>query len=224
MSFPIMPAASGIRSIDSLFIVASASSTSNTITVPSTARAGDLLVLFDCPCFNSTTGISGPVPSGFTSITAFPTSGWDNGIILSSAIATGASAGSVLTGANGDRSDAKVLVVIRANAVIKTFNALNGNSQVTNTNPSGIDISGSGVVGPSVLLCVGTTFRNTGVEWEGYPSLYTTPAFDSVLNPVIRIVTGISLILPSETGYTQRIDFVDYDQGNMMFGCWLNLT
>lgn len=224
MSFPLMPAGSGIRSIDTLFIVASASSTGSTITVPSTARAGDLLVLFDCPCFTSTTGISGPVPSGFTGITAFPTSGWDNGIILSSAIATGASAGSVLTGASGTRSNAKVLVVIRANASIKTFTALNGNSQVTDTNPSGINISGSGVIGPAVLLCVATTYRNVSVYWEGYPSLYTYPAFDSVLDPVIRIVTGISLITQPDTGYTQRIDLVDYGEGNMMFGCWLNLT
>ena len=219
-----MPAGSGIRSIDTLFIVGSASSTGSTITVPSTARAGDLLVLFDCPAFNSTTGISGPVPSGFTGITAFPASGWDNGFIVSSAVATAASAGSVLTGASGNRSNAKILVVIRANATIKTFTAFNIKGQVTDTNPSGIDISGSGVTSPAVLLCAGTTFTNSSIDWEGYPSLYTTPAFDSVIRPIIRIVTGISLITQSEASYNQRIDMVDYGSGNMLFGCWLKLT
>lgn len=224
MSFPLMPAGSGIRSIDTLSIVASASSTGSTITVPSTARAGDLLALFDCPSFSVTTGVSGPAPSGFTILTVGPTSGWRSGIIISAAIATDASAGSTLTGADGTSVDAKVLVVIRANAIIKTFTALNANSSSTDTNPLGLDISGSGVTSPAVLLCCASTLDNEAIDWEGYPSVSTFPAFDSVLRPVNRIVTGISTITQSEAGYTQRIDMIDYGSNNLMRGCWVKLT
>jgi len=226
MSFPLMPNGSGPLSLSTGSVVASASSTSNTITVPAAARRGDLLVLFDCPAFSTDRVIVGTVPSGFTLLGAGPTSGsYRNGIILSAAIATSTSGGSVLTGANGDTSDAKVLVVIRGSAAINTFAAINMNSQQTTGNPTGINISGTGVNGPAVLACCGSSSASAGVmTWEGYPSPFTTPAFDTVLNPVDRIITGFSFIPSSENGYTQRIDIADYNTDNMLRGCWINLT
>ena len=219
-----MPNISGIRPLDSLSLIASASSTSSLITVPSTAKTGDLLILFDCPAFISTTGISGPVPSGFTNLGAGPSAGWTNGIIQSAAICTPSMPGSILTGANGADTNAKVLAVIRGNTSIQTFSALNVNSSQTNTDPSGITIVGTGVVGPAVLACCGSSGTNVSNSWQGYPSTFTTPAFGTVLNPVNRIVTGFSLIGPSTSSYTQTIDLQDYGSGNMMRGCWINLT
>lgn len=224
MSFPIMPNISGQRGLDSLSLIASASSTTATLTVPATARTGDLLILFDCPAFTATTGISGPVPSGFTNLGAGPTGGWNNGIIQSAAICTPSMPGSVLTGANGTDTNAKVLVVIRGNAPIQTFSALNINTSSTNLDPPGITVVGTSVVAPAVLACCGSSLTNVSNSWQGYPSTFTTPAFGTVLNPVNRIVTGFSLIVPPAASYTQTIDLQDYGTGNMMRGCWINLT
>ena len=219
-----MPNISGQRRLDSLSLIASASSTTSTITVPATARTGDLLILFDCPAFTVSTGISGPVPSGFTNLGAGPASGWNNGIIQSAAICTPSMPGSSLTGANGTESNAKVLVVIRGNAPIQTFSALNLNSSATNGDPPGITVVGTSVVAPAVLACCGTSQTNVANDWQGYPSTFTTPAFGSVIRPVNRIVTGFSLIVPPTASYTQTIDLQDYGSGNMMRGCWINLT
>ena len=224
MSFPIMPHISGQRRLDSLSLIASASSTAATITVPATARTGDLLILFDCPAFTASTGISGPVPSGFTTLGAGPASGWNNGIILSAAICTPSMPGSSLTGADGTDTDAKVLVVIRGNAPIQTFSALNMATSSTNHDPSGINVVGTSVVAPAVLACCGSSGTNVANAWQGYPSTFTTPAFGTVLAPVNRITTGFSLIVPPAASYTQTIDLQDYGSGNMMRGCWINLT
>jgi len=210
--------------LNTLNFLATSTSVSSTIVVPATVQAGDLMVLFDGPAFSSTTGISGPVPTGFTNLGAGPTGGWTNGIIMSAKIAVAGDAGTTLTGANGNSRNAKVLTIIRGNVTVSTFNVVNVQASATNNDPPGFTVSSAGVSGPAVLACCGSSGTNVVNMWQGYPSTFTTPAFGLVTQAATRMVTGFSNINRGVASYDQRCDLQDYGSGNMMRAGYIVLT
>lgn len=225
MSFPLMPNVSGARSLDTVWGISISGLNGASIATPSTVKAGDLMILFDGPAFSATTGISGPVPTGFTNISAGPTSGWTNGIIMSAKIATSSDASILLTGANGNASNAKMLAVFRGNAPIRSFAVGPIASGATNLDPSGLTVSSAGVVGPAILACCGSSGTNVANAWQGYPSTWTYPAFNTYNSSIVtRMVTGFSVINKGQAPYDQVIDLQDYGSGMMRRGAWLSLT
>jgi len=225
MTFPFMPNISGTRSLDTVWGISISGLNSASITTPSTVRNGDLMILFDGPSFSATTGITGPVPTGFTNISAGPSSGWTNGIIMSAKIATSSDASILLTGGNGTASNAKMLAVFRGNAPIRSFTVGSIASNATNLDPPGQIVSSAGVIGPAILACCGSSGTNVANAWQGYPSTYTYPAFNTYNSSIAtRMVTGFSVVNKGQSPYDQRIDLQDYGSGMMMRGAWISLT
>lgn len=222
-AFPLMPSFSGAGKIASVYLTATATSTSSTIVAPADVRSGDLIVLYDAPSYPSGSP-SGTPPTGFTTLASVAFGGWSNGIILSAKVADGTEGGTTITGMNGTTSNAKVLYVFRGNSRINTFTVLNRAEVGTNGNPGQITIGATGVTAPSVLLCAATTYSAATVSWEGYPSGFTNPAFSTVTNSVSRLCTGVTPISAPTAAYQQQIDMIDYGGGNFMVGFWLQLA
>lgn len=223
MTFPLMPFNAPLGNLTALSLASTTTSTTSSLTAPSTIRSGDLLVFYDAP--TNVSGAATPAaPSGFTLLRSAGSTGWDNTLAISAKIATSADAGATITGANGNNGNAKLLYVMRGNGKVKTFTAKNPVSTITNNDPSTLNVVATGVTTPAVLLCGGSCKTAQTVNWQGYPSTYTTPAFMDVNNSVSRLVTGLSWLGLGGTVYQQNIDLADLISGTCMVGLWLSLT
>lgn len=222
-AFPLMPSFAGAGNLTSVYLAATATSTSSTIVVPADTRSGDLIMLYDAPTYPGS-GSSGSSPAGFTTLYSAAFGGWFNGVQTSAKIATSLDAGSTVTGMNGTTSNSKVMYVFRGNARINTFTVMNVGTAGTNGNPGTVGIVGTGVTAPAILLCSASTYPAATVDWEGYPSTLTTPAFSTVTNSVSRLCTGVTPISVPTAAYQQNIDMLDYGSGNFLVGYWLKLA
>lgn len=94
-------------------LVASATSTAETITVPANSQEGDTLILIDFGQHNST-GLTKVIPTGFTEIATTENSPANSRRTVSSCRLAPASYGStVLTGQNAGTENRKILLVFR---------------------------------------------------------------------------------------------------------------
>lgn len=214
MSFPLMPFAVANTTLTSITLHSVTANSSSSITVPSTVRSGDLLILTESNNFGGSGG-SAVYGSGMTPLMGTGYGGWFNGCQASALIATGATAGSTITG--GTASPNKILYVYRGNVALKSFSLGTANAANTNGNPGTITISASGITSPAVLICLASA--GLPPSWE-LP--FTSPAFQREdLQGVLR--TGMSVVFPPTATYNQNIDIVDFDSGNMMLGAWLQV-
>lgn len=149
----IPPAAFTAARLGTLTQEDSATSTAQTITVPSAVQEGDLLVLLDRATGN---GVTKAVPSGWTEI--------NEGVygtvirqIASYRIADSDDAGSSVTGMNGATQNDKVMYAFRGDVPITSVNVSTPDSEVTDNNPSQQTVSASGGTAPLIVFgCYGS--------------------------------------------------------------------
>lgn len=128
---------------------ASATSTAQTITVPSGVQSGDLLVLLDRAA-NTMSAPSTIIPSGFTSIV--------NTLlaiarqIASYKIADGTEGGTNLTGMSGNFLLDKALYVFRGSAAITSVSVSTPNAEGTSVDPASQAVSASGGTAPLIVF------------------------------------------------------------------------
>lgn len=120
------------RVTKTLAYAASATSSAATITIPATAQAGDLAVLFDL----ARDIVSTPTlvtPSGWTTISDL--TGGRGAAVLSYKILAAGEPGSTITGMDGNSADAKSLVVFRATPTLAGVAVQDLGEQYTTDNP-----------------------------------------------------------------------------------------
>lgn len=197
-------------------VVATASSTASTITIPSSVLPGDILLLLDAPTTGS--AVSPTVPSGFTQLAAqgFAALSFTSGVVVSARIAVAGLAGTSISGMNGS-TNAKFMYVLRSDYPAISISAAKNYSGVSSTsNPIGPYYGAStSVVGPAVVVGFAAANNAVSIPWEGYyPSNLTTPAFDSN-NEGVKLTSGVSTIAQSGTSFTQAVDMNDFGSNHL---------
>lgn len=214
MTFPLMPFSSANTTLNTITLHSVTAVSASSITVPSTVRSGDLLILTESNNFGGGGG-SAVYGSGMTALMSVGYGGWFNGCQASALIATSSTAGSTITG--GTASPNKILYVYRANVGFKSFALGSVAASATNGNPPTLTVSASGITSPAILICLATA--GLPPSWE---APFTSPAFQREdLQGVLR--TGMSAVVQPTTTYNQNIDIIDFDSGNMMLGAWLQV-
>jgi hypothetical protein len=192
-------AAAGNAGGITLSFVASANSASNTITIPASAQAGDVAILFDFAVRGQATEPTDVVPTGWTGIithtfsVAGPTSGRAR---ISYKILAGGDPGASVTGMNSDVED-KVMLVFRGSQAISAVNAA-GWDLVTGTgNPSSQTVAASGGAAPLVVF--GMADVNNGTAAFSTAS----PAFDAtVANSDADMLAGYKIYNSAPADHT----------------------
>lgn len=144
---------------DRISLRASATSTAQTITVPSSVMAGDILVLLDRAAHSSNTP-STTVPSGFTSLSDFGLylSGYGHRQTISYKRANGSEASTVLTGMTGDSLIVKILLAFAAGATSLAPSTFNLTAAAGD--PAAQTVSASGGTAPLVVLAAYGSYYN----------------------------------------------------------------
>lgn len=125
--------------LEAVQTVASSTSTSSTIAIPSSAMIDDYAILFD---FSTSTTLT--VPSGFTQITTSTTTGIRSTVSYRK-LTTG-QPGTTITGMAGTTS--KVLLIVRGNTTINSITISTPTQQATTAAPTNQTISMSGQAAP----------------------------------------------------------------------------
>jgi len=219
MSFPLMPFDGGATFLKSTSVVASSLSSGATIVVPATALSGDLLILVDAPY--SLPGLTPAAPSGFT---VLATIGFGfSGVLVSAKIADAASAGSTITGMDGNQDNGKILYVVRGDVAIQSFSAAkNLESTFTSGDPARQDAVATGVVSPAIVIGVAAEDQSGTVQWQNYGSTGTVPVFDSTQSPNAQVILGVSNVAFGASAFTQSVDKSDSGQ-NALGVFWLEV-
>lgn len=136
--------------------IASAIGDGETVVVPSSVIAGDLLVLVDHD-ISSGAEPTLVVPSGFNTFLDYGgdvnASGFFSRLVASYKIAAASDAGATLTGLEGeDDSSGKVLVVYRGNVPITGVSATDSGGTNTNGNPGAVSVNASGAATPVLVI------------------------------------------------------------------------
>lgn len=117
-----------------LAYVAGATSSGSTITIPATAQAGDLAVLYDLARNLLVFYPTLVTPSGWTTLLDLQGNG-NTSSILSYKILEAGDPGATITGMDGNTSDAKSLAVFRATPSLAGVTVLESAEQYTAGNP-----------------------------------------------------------------------------------------
>jgi len=152
--------------VTSLSHVAFATSSAETITVPSTTNSGDVMVLFD------RARQVGSVPTDVLPEDWEEIGVGDNTVTIrmrtSVKIADGSDASSSITGMNGGASNRKIIAVFRGNVHANTIISASSAIEITNDDPSAQVISSSGGTEPLVSVGGLTAVNLTG--WSFSPT------------------------------------------------------
>lgn len=211
-----MPFGGGVELLRSTSVVAQVVSSSATIVVPSSAIAGDLLILADGADFsaNNPTIV---VPTGFTLLAS---QGYgaslSHGAAVSVKIASTSDAGSTLTGMNGNQGNAKSLFVVRGDIDIKSFSAaINKDGTTSDAAPASQTAVGTGVVAPAIVIGVagGTNSGGSVAFTTQSPTFTTTSATTSGGNDLIQ---GFSSVAAGASAFSQTIDMGDNGSNTLL--------
>lgn len=143
----------------SLSFQASATSGAVTITVPASAAAGDLAVLYQYSISSTSLAPSAVTPSGWTALTDTSTIsvGTSARGMLLYKVLVGGDPGSTVTGMSGSSSDDKVIAVFRPSTAIALVSPSTFNAQMTNGTPTTQTTTATGLTYAIVMLGVGAS-------------------------------------------------------------------
>lgn len=142
--------------VSSLSFVASATSASSTITIPATAQAGDVAILYDVA--NSGSTPTSVTPTGWTAVRSdSATFSRQNS---SAAILSASDAGATITGMTGSNWVNKSLIVVRPNIPATAIVAAGANGEITASTPTDQTVSASAGSIPLVVVA-GYTVNGT---------------------------------------------------------------
>lgn len=153
-------------------LLTSVTSEASTIVVPSSVRAGDLLLLLDHTLHSTTP--ANVVPTDFTQIATLLIS--TDRVTFSYKIADSNDEGDTLTGLNGSNSNDKLLAVLRPNRAITGVSVNDLDGVVTVSDPAAQTVTASSGTPP--LLVIGAyACRDTVAEIN--PRTFTVDGVDA---------------------------------------------
>ncbi|MCC6581670.1 MAG: hypothetical protein IT440_14655 [Phycisphaeraceae bacterium] len=163
--------------------VTSAESTGSTITIPASAAAGDIAILFDMATEENGTPSSTGTPTGWTSLklatedvdAIYPFgANWCYARASYKELSS-SDPGASVSGMSGDYAIDKMMWVFRPNFVVGSLVASTWSGQATEGNPSAQTISASGQDAPLIAMAITAN--------HGTASLFTTesPAFQQTV-------------------------------------------
>jgi hypothetical protein len=193
-----------------LSFIDSATSTGTTITVPSTAQSGDIIVLTDTAL--ATSGVpSTAVPTGFTIISNL--SSLTSRTILSYFVSTSNLASTSLTGMVGTSSANKVLAVFRLNTGVLTNTLSSVNGEFTAGDPVAQTVtSGSG----SPPLVVIASYRQATATSQTF-----SPSADAV---VAQGAVALRYKIYNNSPANVTVDMGDGGAVNILQSCYISFT
>lgn len=201
-----------------------ATSTAETITIPSTAQRGNLAVLIDM-AFTSSAVPTQVVPSGWSQITVpnntYNVAGHGSRLTVSRKILEQGDAGTSITGQNGGNTNNKCMFVFRGNGLIASATPSTWNGTSETGNPSSQTASASG--GNAPLVVIGLVGEYDGSTANGTPTFSTeSPSFDAtqIVNSS-RLVAGYKIYNSSPADHT--IDMGDTGFPNVMASGWIEI-
>ena len=116
-----------LSAVTDVFIAAQVTGTTSTITIPSTAKVGDLALLFDTSATTTNT-----IPSGWTSVSGVTTTGIRQNISRKTLVS--GDIGATITGMGG--TTRKVLLLFRPNGPVTTLTISTPTSQASSLAPN----------------------------------------------------------------------------------------
>jgi hypothetical protein len=209
--------AAGLTTIS---FVASATSTSHTITIPASAQAGDVAILFDAAV--STEAIPGDVvPTGWTGIitaTNLPNDG--NRVRISYKILAGGDAGASVTSMDGTVADDQVMLVFRGNIAATAVSAEDWEAQATQNNPASQTVNAS-TEGTRPLVVFGMTHIHNGTAAFSTQS----PAFAAtVANSDNDLLVGYTIYNSADALSDHTVDMNDLGTYQALASGFLELS
>jgi hypothetical protein len=168
-----------------LSFVASATSTSNTITIPASSQAGDVAILFDDAFGGSTP--SDVVPTGWTGIITEIRSGAAR-VRISYKILQSGDPGASISGLNSDVEDKVMLVFRLSTGPITTVSAEDWAVQLVATGTPSDQTVNASTDGTAPLVVFGMALAT------GSTAAFTSPAFDAtVANSDLDLLVGYKI-------------------------------
>lgn len=194
-----------------LTFVASATGTGTTVTVPGSAAAGDIALIFDsCGAFVPVTKV---VPSGWTEIKDAVSVGGDGRQVVSLKRLVAADLGASITGMTGEPGyREKIMLVFRPVGKLYRVSVPTWSAENTNGNPSSQTVLAAGVVCPLIVFGLVTTLNSTTV-----PFSTASPAFDAEVylsggSNALRVGYKVYNSAPAD----HTIDMDDLGNGNAL--------
>lgn len=199
--------------VSTVTYVGTADSSASTVTIPGTAAAGDIAVLYD-GAHNSSGTPSLVTPAGWTNRVDNSITGLR--VAVASKLLVGADVGAVITGMSGTFGNHKMLLVFRPDVPIVAATFSTFTSEFTNGNPSAQVIAASGQAAPLIVL--------GGCGYSGSPVFSSvSPAFDAQIVPSHdRMRIGYKLYSSAPADHT--IDMNDLGAQNSLWGGYIALT
>lgn len=181
----------------SLTFLASAVSSSGSITIPAAAQAGDWAILFDAA--GDTGTVPTAVPSGWTSLAN--TAASVVRMITSYRKLTG---GGSVTGMSGAVQQRKIMLVFRPSTSIVTNVASTWNAEVTTGEPTLQTVSASGVAAPLIV------FAFAAADISSAPVFTTeTPSMTNLTRTGSNFSTRVGYTIYNSSPSNQSIDIAD---------------
>lgn len=217
-AFPGAVAAAGAPAgLTSVALHALAGSSAASLIVPASVQAGDLLFFFD----GARSPLAVPaalVPAGFTQINHHSVSGLvGTRVITSYKIATGADAGSAMTGMNGGALNEKGLLVFRGNAPIGAVTVGDPEGVGTSGDPAAQTVTAGAGVPPLIVFGTYVT-GNAAVNTRAM-----TPAKDGEYNCGLGGATWTAWKIYNAAPANVTVDMNDEDV-NVLQSCYLQLS
>jgi len=132
--------------------LASATSTSGSITIPGSAIAGDWAILLMASYARAGGTVSAVTPSGWTTL-ANSASGSLRSMVVCRILPSGGAGGTAVSGMNDDRN-AKVLLVFRPSTSIVSVTPSTWNAEATSSDPSSQSVNASGQNAPLIVAAI----------------------------------------------------------------------
>lgn len=193
------------------FRASSTSVGSDTITLPASVQAGDLIVLFD-----RSKGFSVPtkvVPTGFTEVRS--DSGTNVRATYSYKIAVGGDASAVVTGQASSNQDKVALVFSASRPLTSAVVGFSG-GQATDGDPTAINITASGGAAPLVVF---GAWANSAAAVSPRTS---SPAMDAEVTPATDFYTGYKIYNSSPADVS--VDMDDEGAANSLAGFYISVN
>jgi hypothetical protein len=204
-----------------LSFVASAKSGTGAVTIPSSAQAGDLCVVFDAASDSSSWTFQAP-PTGFTNIkkavgeAGFATYYFGYGVSYKILVAADVGA-SVNTTNKTDET--AILFVFRPTRPIRQVRLSTWLGQITEGNPSSQAIAATDAAAPVIVLAL-----NNGSSGSGFS--VASPAFDATVvqtdGTSLQTRAGYKIYNANQVDHT--VDKADDTDGNMLVSGWLSVV
>ena len=194
----------------------SATSSSSTITIPTSAQQGDWAVLFDAARAGSGS-IGAVTPSGWTNLASSFVEGGDSLRLMTSHRILGASPGGTSVTGMNDAGEAKIMLIFRPSTSIISTVPSSWNAQATAGDPTLQTVSASGVTTPLIVVAAGAGMSVPAFATE-------TPAMTNLSKSATSLGIRIGYTIYNSSPSNQSIDIADGGTANALQSGYVRFT